>query len=110
MREACVSISYSRCDKNGHIPGGPIWMLHWLPKGYGPSQNDKLLGVFFDTGGEWDGCGLRMPKDCDDEKPHPLPPLLQVVKVAIEKFVRENPDALLGGHFEYPIWESNLQK
>jgi len=73
-------------------------MLHWLPKGYAPTYEDRLLGVFFDTEGKWSDCGLRMPEDCDDEK-HPLPRLLQVVKTAIENHLREHPEDA-AGHLE----------
>lgn len=102
MKEPCVTIGYSHCDKCGNIPGGPIWMLHWLPEGYGPSMNDRILGVFFDTGGEW-----------AEHSPGPnfkVPALLEAVKDAIERFMKENPDAALGGHFQYPIWKSGLSK
>lgn len=103
-REPCISIGYSwTTKKEGHIPAGPIWMLHWLPKGYGPTAQDRLLGVFFDTDQKWDGCGLRMPEDCDDEKPTPLPRLLQVVKKAIEDHLREHPEDA-GGHLESKDW------
>lgn len=103
MSEPCLSIGYSGCDKSGHIPGGPIWMLHWLPKGYAPTEQDRLLAVFFDTDYQWDGCGLRMPEDCDEEKPRPLPRLLQVVKIAIEQHLREHPEDA-AGHLESKNW------
>lgn len=92
MRESCVSFGYSGCDKNGHIPGGPIWMLHWLPKGYAPTKEDRLLAVFFDTEDRWIDCGLG-------SKRRPLPRLLQVVKEAVEKHLRENPEDA-AGHLE----------
>jgi hypothetical protein len=103
MRKPCLSIGYSWCDKNGHIPGGPIWMLHWLPKGYATTKEDRLLAVFFDTDLLWDGSGLRMPEECDEEKPQPMPRLLQVVKTAIENHLREHPEDA-AGHLESKDW------
>src|SRR5690349_2599615 len=103
MREPSVSFGFSWTEKVGHIPGGPIWMLHWLPKGYGPTEQDRLLAVFFDTDNQWDGCGLRMPDQCDEEKPTPLPRLLQVVKTAIEDHLRRHPEDA-AGHLENKDW------
>ena len=88
MREPCLSIGYSWCDENGHIPKSAIWMLNWLPKGYAPTKADRLLAVFFDTDGQWDKYGLG------DERP--LPPLLGVVKKAIEDHLRDHPEDAAG--------------
>ena len=95
-REPCISIGFSWTEKNGRIPAGPIWTVNWLPKGYGPTKDERLLAVFLDTEGKWNGHGLRMPEDCDDEKPSPLPRLLQVIKVALETHLREHPEDLAG--------------
>jgi hypothetical protein len=102
-RRACISVGFSGCEKNGHIPAGPIWLLEWLPKGYGPTYEDRLLAVFFDTDGKWDRDGLRMPEECDEEKPRPLPGLLQVVVKAIEDHLREHPEDA-AGHISSKDW------
>lgn len=102
-RRAAVSVGYSWCEKKGHIPGGPIWMLHWLPKGYAPTKEDRLLCVFFDTSERWEGGGLRMPEDCDEDKPRPMPRLLQIVAKAIENHLREHPEDA-AGHLESSDW------
>ena len=101
MPEACVSFGYSGCDKSGHIPGGPIWMLHWLPKGYAPTSEDRLLAVFFDTDGVWDDANYALSDDNGDEEdgPRRMPPLLRVVKAAIEAHLREHPEDA-AGHLE----------
>jgi len=83
-----ASFGYSWCDKSGHIPGGPIWMLSWLPKGYAPTREDRLLAVFFDTDGSWDEAGLGDSA--------PLPPLLAVVQKAVQEYLRDNPDEAAG--------------
>ena len=91
MREPCASFGHSTCDENGHIPGGPIWMLHWLPKGFAPTSQDRLLAVFFDTDGKWDDCGVGSKRA--------LPPLLEAVKKAVEAHLREHPEDA-AGHLE----------
>ena len=89
MREPCVTVGLTGCDKQGHIPGGIIWTLDWLPKGYGPTKEDVRLCVFFDPDGTWsDSSGLGGKR--------PLPPLLQTVKDAIEKHLREHPEDIAG--------------
>lgn len=94
-REACVSVGYTGCEKNGHIPGGPIWVIEWLPRGYAPTKEDRKLAVFFDTDGAWEGYGLGGKR--------PLPPLLQAVKETIESYLREHPEAA-AGHLESKNW------
>ena len=93
-RDPICSVSYSHCYKNDHIPGGPIWMLEWLPKGYGPGEDDRMIGVLFDTDGRWDtkkyGLGSRAP----------LPPLIAAIKAAIEAHLREHPEDI-AGHASY---------
>lgn len=100
MAEPCISIGLSGCDKNDHIPGGVIWMLHWLPKGYAPTKEDRLLGVFFDTDGRWNDYGLGGKR--------PLPPLLAAVKKAIEDHLREHPEDA-AGHLESKDWSDGTQ-
>lgn len=95
-REPCVSIGYTGCKKDGHIPGGPIWVMTWAPKGYLPTREDRKLAVFFDTDHAWgDDYGLGGER--------PLPPLLRVVKEAIEKHLREHPEDV-AGHLESKDW------
>lgn len=105
MREACLSIGLSGCAKSEHIPGGPIWMLEWLPKGYGPTKEDRLLGVFFDTDNRWSGFGLSATLTDEDhyEGKRLMPPLLRVVKEAIEKHLREHPEDA-AGHLHSKDW------
>lgn len=91
MREAKVSFGYTWCDKSGHIPGGPIHVMTWLPKGYGPTEEDRLLAVFFDTDGRWGGIGKE------------LPPLLRVVKKAVEDYLRDHPEEV-AGHLTSKDW------
>lgn len=81
-REPCVSFGLSGCK---------------LPKGYGPTKEDRLLGVFFDTDGSWsfEKFGLGGER--------PLPPLLQAIKKAIEDHLREHPEDA-GGHLESKDW------
>lgn len=87
--EVCCTVGYTWCKPNGHIPGGPLWMVEWLPNGYGPSMDDRLICTFFDTEGRWDGYGVKEP-----------PPLIAAVKKAIEDHLRAHPEDM-AGHAQY---------
>lgn len=87
MREPCCTVGCAICEKNGHIPGGPLWIIEWLPKGYGPSLEDRLICTFFDTEHCW---------DWDEFGPKSPPPLIKAVCRAIEKHLREHPEDIAG--------------
>lgn len=94
MREPCCTVGYTWCDKNGHIPGGPLWMVEWLPKGYAISLEDRLICTFFDTGGLWKA---YEPGPQEDH----TPPLIRVVVKAIEEHLKAHPEDI-AGHLMYP--------
>ena len=85
MQEPCCTVGYSICEKNGHIPGGPLWTVEWLPKGYAVSLEDRLICTFFDTGCLWDEFGPKNP-----------PPLIKAVCRAIENHLREHSEDIAG--------------
>lgn len=86
MREPCCTVGYTGCEKNGHIPGGPLWTVEWLPKGYAVTLEDRLICTFFDTDHLWDGkFGPKSP-----------PPLIKAVCKAIEDHLREYPEDVAG--------------
>lgn len=98
MKQPCCAVSYTWCNKNGHIPGGPLWMVTWLPRGYDvvgslawiyepstPSLADRLICTFFDTEHAWDEFCPKNP-----------PPLIKAVCKAIEDHLRDHPDDVAG--------------
>lgn len=89
MREPCCTVGLTSYEKQGHIPGGLIWTVTWLPKGFGPSMQDRLICTFFDTEGRWptERFGLQMET---------RPPLIRAVCDAIEKHLREHPEDIAG--------------
>jgi hypothetical protein len=72
-------VAYTAIGKNdGHIPPGGLWLIEWLPKGYGPTPNDKLVCVFPDQG--WRELGHHV-------KEGGLPPLIEAVVKVIEDYM-----------------------
>jgi len=84
MKEGCISVGTTFTSGEGHIPRGAIYLLDWLPKGYGPSLEDRRICVIFDD------------KFGDDDREDGLPKLVLAVKATVEKHLRENPDDLFG--------------
>lgn len=95
-RQGCLSVGYTGCEKSGHIPGGPMWAVYWLPKGYGLSMQDRLVCAFFDTGNRWDEHNVDRDR---------LPPLIRVACEAMEAHLRDHPEDL-AGHMLYVEEES----
>lgn len=85
MRKPHCTVGYTGCKKNGHIPGGPLWTVTWLPKGYAVTLEDRLICTFFDTEHTWDEFGPKNP-----------PPLIKVVCKAIEDHLCNHPDDTAG--------------
>lgn len=85
----CLSVGYTGCKADGHIPWGPLWTVQWLPKGYGPSMGDRLVCAFFDTGRLWDDYGVSRSDGT-------LPPLIRVAVEAMEAHLRQHPEDLAG--------------
>ena len=72
-----------------------MWLLTWLPSGYGPTKKDKLLFSYFDTDGKFDNFSVR-----DGQRP----PIIDAVCAAIEKHIDEHPDWEIGGHLISKDW------
>lgn len=72
MHEPCCTVGFSGSD---HFPKGATWYVTWLPKGYAPTTEDRLICAFPDPTGEWSDYGLKEGK---------RPPLIEAVVTAIE--------------------------
>lgn len=90
-RKPCCSVGFGGHD---HFPKGAAWTIHWLPKGYAITRDDRFLCAFPNPeNGEWEDYGLG------DEAP--LPPLIKAVTDAIETYFAAHPEeAAVAGRFE----------
>ena len=82
IREPCCTVSLSGSD---HFPKGTTWYVEWLPKGYGPSNEDRLICAFPDPGGAWCEAGYGL----SEERRPPL--IAAVVKAINEHLAVHNP-------------------
>lgn len=72
MRKPCCTVGY----------GGSGWFIEWLPKGYGPGPDDRIICVFPDQP-EWEGYGFSEGN---------RPPLIEKVCQTITDFMEQQPD------------------
>ena len=80
-REPCCTVWFSGSD---HFPKGPTYYITWLPKGYGPDPDERLIcafpsPVFAGEGEEGLSKGRR-------------PPIIEAIADAIEKFMAEQAE------------------
>lgn len=76
-REGVCSVSLSGSE---HFPRGVTWYVTWLPHGYAPTKDDRLICAFPFIDGEHDGFGLGGPE--------PPPPEIKVVADALTDYFR----------------------
>lgn len=75
-RSACCAVSFSSAD---HFPKGAAWFVTWLPRGYAPTPDDRLICAFPDQE-EWgDNYTLRAGN---------RPPMIEAVCTAITEALR----------------------
>jgi len=65
VKEPCCGVSYTLCKKEGHIPGGPIWMVEWLPKGLRVSSIVWFLALLGICTGSFYGNAAGCHTSCD---------------------------------------------
>lgn len=97
MKDPCISIGYTGTPGDGgHIHKSGMFTFTWLPKGYGPSMEDRTICVLFDENGK-----LKHP--LPNGEPHPL---LAAIAKTIEDYLRTHRELSSGhkaiGFAEYP--------
>ena len=89
-KTGCVSVGFTGTPGDGgHIKPSGMYTFHWLPKGYGPSMEDRMMCVLFDGDRDLES---RLGKG----ERHPL---IEKIATAIEEYMRETPANL--GFLEY---------
>lgn len=87
MREPCCSVGLSG---ESRFPRGVTWYVTWLPKGYAPTFEDRMVCAFpAPLDGSWDDCSLSKGK---------RPPIIEAVCAAIEAALIAEPELSFGRH------------
>lgn len=85
MSGPCVTVGFTGTPGDGgHIQRSSIYTFTWLPKGYAPTAEDRMVAVVF-AGDIESGLG--------EEDRHPL---IDAVAKAIEDYMRKNPGQAVG--------------
>lgn len=88
MRTPKISIGYTGTPgDNGHIHASSMYTFTWLPKGYGPSMEDRTICVLFDK-------NAKLKHPLPSGEPHPL---LDAIAKVIENYLNDHPE-LANGH------------
>lgn len=75
-REGCIAVTLS---SDAILPKGPIIYLEWLPKGYGPTPDDKIICAFPYVEERHGACKLGEGK---------RPPDIELVAEVLTKYFR----------------------
>lgn len=93
MREPCISVGFTGTPGDGaHIKPSSIYTFDWLPKGYGPSMEDRTICVLFDSED-------RMESRLGVGERHPL---VEAIARAIETHLKNNPADAVGFLHHHP--------
>lgn len=79
MMEPCCSVSFSAED---HFHVGATWYVTWLPNGFGPAIDERLVCAFPDPDGRWNEYSLAEGG---------RPPEIEAVCKALAEFYKANP-------------------
>lgn len=82
--QGCCSVGFTGTPGDGgYIKPSNIWTVSWLPKGYGPSLEDRQVCVIFDSEGTL----------AEGKRDHPL---VDDIARTVERFFRRRPDKITG--------------
>jgi hypothetical protein len=76
------SVGITGADNRKIMPADAfVWFIEWLPKGYGPGPDDRVICAFSaPPNGEWEQYGLSAGH---------RPPLIEAVVEVIERHMRQ---------------------
>lgn len=84
-REPCCTVGFTGTPGDGgHIKPSSMYTFTWLPKGYGPSMEDRTVCAVFDPNGTLESRLRRGERH----------PLIEAIAAAIENHMKENPGDL----------------
>ena len=84
-REPCVSVGYT--GREVHHKNRECWEIYWLPKGYGPTHEDRQVCTVYFESSDDERHGLAKGK---------RPPIVEAVCDAVEEFMRQHGDDAAG--------------
>lgn len=86
-KEGCITVGYTGTPGDGgHIHQSGMYVFTWLPKGYGPSMEDRTICALFD-----ENYKLKHPRP--DGTDHPL---IGAIAKVIEDYMRVHQEAATG--------------
>lgn len=97
MREPCCSVGFTGTPGDGeHIRASAMYTFTWLPKGYGPSMEDR--GAVQDSTEDRMVCVLFDPDGRLESKPSKgeRHPLVEAIATAIEGHLKDHPEDAVG--------------